>query len=64
MVGNKRNPKGMGSFTENPDGSITHRKHVGYKSDGHRKVITVTASSKSACIKEMKRTDLERTGRA
>lgn len=55
MVGNKRNPKGMGSFTENPDGSITHRKHVGYKSDGHRKVITVTASSKSACIKEMKR---------
>lgn len=55
MVENKRNPKGMGSFTENPDGSITHRKHVGYKSDGHRKVITVTASSKSACIKEMKR---------
>lgn len=55
MAENKRNPKGMGSFTENPDGSITHRKHVGYKSDGHRKVITVTASSKSACIKEMKR---------
>lgn len=55
MVESKRNPKGMGSFTENPDGTITHRKHVGYKADGHRKVITVTASSKSACIKEMKR---------
>ena len=55
MTENKRNPKGMGSFTENSDGTITHRKHVGYKADGHRKIITVTSSSKSACIKEMKR---------
>lgn len=54
MAEKKRNPKGMGSFIENADGTITHRKSVGYKSDGHRKVITVTAASKSACIKEMK----------
>lgn len=54
MTEKKRNPKGMGSFTENADGTITHRKSVGYKPDGHRKVITVTAASKSACIKEMK----------
>jgi len=51
---NKRNPKGIGSFKENADGTITHRKCVGYKADGKRKTITVTASSKSACIKQMK----------
>lgn len=50
----KRNAHGMGSFTENPNGSVTHRKSVGYKANGNRKVITVTASSKSACIKKMK----------
>lgn len=54
MKNGKRNPKGMGSFTINPDGTVTHRKSVGYKPDGHRKIITVTAPNKSACIKEMK----------
>ena len=44
----------LGSFTSNPNGTITHRKYVGYKKDGNRKIITVTAANKSACIKEMK----------
>lgn len=56
---NQRNPKGAGSFKQNPDGSVTHRKCVGYKSDGNRKVLTVTASSKSACLREMKRKQAE-----
>ena len=54
METKKRNPKGMGSFTKNPNGTITHRKSVGYKADGYRKILTVTAPNKSACIKEMK----------
>lgn len=54
MTNRKRNPKGMGTFIENPDGTVTHRKSVGYKEDGNRKVITVTSTSKSACIKLMK----------
>lgn len=51
----KRNAKGAGSFTINPDGSVTHRKSVGYKSNGQRKILTVTAATKSACIREMKK---------
>ncbi len=50
-----RNAKGEGSFTTNPDGSITHRKSVGYKSNGRRKVLTVTAATKAACIREMRK---------
>lgn len=59
MKEKKRNPKGMGSFTENKDGTITHRKCVGYKEDGNRKTLTVTANSKSACIKKMKEKEAE-----
>ena len=55
MTDKKRNAKGRGSFTKNPDGTVPHRKSVGYKPDGHRKVITVTAANESACIKEMKK---------
>lgn len=51
----KRNAKGEGSFTVNPNGSVTHRKCVGYKDNGQRKVFTVTAKTKSACIREMKK---------
>ena len=50
----KRNPKGQGSFTENPDGTITYRKGVGNKSDGKRKTLTVTAANRTMCIKLMK----------
>lgn len=51
----KRNAKGEGSFKENADGTITHRKCIGYKSDGNRKTITVTEKTKAACIREMKK---------
>lgn len=54
-IENKRNVKGEGNFKENNNGTFTHRKHVGYKADGNRKIITVTAKSKSACIKEMRK---------
>lgn len=55
----KRNAKGEGSFLLNADGSITHRKSVGYKENGRRKVLTVTAATKSACIREMKKKETE-----
>ena len=55
----KRNAKGEGSFKVNPDGTVTHRKSVGYKASGQRKILTVTASNKSACIKEMKKKEAE-----
>lgn len=54
-----RNAKGMGSFSKNPDGTITHRKGVGYKPDGKRKTLTVTESSKAACIRAMKKKEEE-----
>lgn len=54
-----RNAKGEGSFKENPDGTITHRKSVGYKADGNRKILTVTADTKAACIREMKKKELK-----
>ena len=50
----KRNAKGEGSFTFNKDGTVTHRKDVGRKANGRRKILTVTASSKSACLKAMR----------
>lgn len=55
MSERKRNAKGEGSFTQNADGTVTHRKSVGFKPNGRRKVFTVTAKTKSACIKEMKK---------
>ena len=51
----KRNAKGIGSFKQNADGTVTHRKSVGFKPNGRRKVFTVTAKTKSACIKEMRK---------
>lgn len=55
----QRNAKGEGSFVTNPDGTVTHRKGVGYKPDGKRKTITVTAPTKAACIREMKKKEAE-----
>lgn len=55
----KRNAKGEGSFKLNADGTVTHRKSVGYKADGGRKVLTVTAPNKAACIREMKKKENE-----
>lgn len=51
----QRNIKGEGSFTNNADGTVTHRKSVGYKANGNMKVLTVTAGTKAACIREMKK---------
>lgn len=59
MANATRATKGEGSFKCNSDGSYTHRKSCGYKSDGKRKVLTVTAQTKSACIKEMKKKEAE-----
>lgn len=55
----RRNAKGEGSFTSNADGTVTHRKSVGYKENGRRKVLTVTAATKTACIREMKKKEAE-----
>lgn len=55
MEEKKRNAKGEGSFTVNANKTVTHRKVVGYKSNGKRKVITVTADTKTACLKEMRK---------
>ena len=54
-----RNAKGQGSFRENEDGSVTYRKGVGLKADGKRKTLTVTAPTKTACIKMMKQKEAE-----
>ena len=50
-----RAAKGEGSFAYNPDGTVTHRKSVGRKTNGKRKILTVTAQTKTACIREMKK---------
>ncbi len=55
----RRNVKGGGSFKENLDGTVTHRRCVGYLPNGNRKVLTVTASSRAMCIKEMKKKEAE-----
>lgn len=59
MTKTTRAAKGEGSFKQNSDGSYTHRKSCGYKADGNRKILTVTAQTKSACIREMKRKEAE-----
>lgn len=59
MENQKRNAKGEGSFKTNANGTITHRKHVGYKTNGARKILTVTANNKSACIREMRKMEKE-----
>lgn len=55
----KRNAKGEGSFIFNLDGTVTHRKSVGYKSNGQRKVLTVTAATKASCLKLMRKKEAE-----
>lgn len=59
MGTNGRNAKGEGSFRKNSNGTFTHRKSVGYKADGGRKVLTVTAPTKTACIREMRKKEAE-----
>lgn len=54
MKEGKRNVKGQGHFEILDDGKWRLRKSVGVKTDGKRKVLTVTANSKSTCIKLMK----------
>lgn len=49
-----RNAKGTGSFTKNPNGSVTFRKSVGYQDNGKRKVLCVTAKSREAAIMKMR----------
>lgn len=58
MSEKKRNAKGEGSFIYNADGTVTHRKSVGYKTNGNRKVLTVTAANKAACLREMKQKEM------
>ena len=55
----KRNPKGMGYFKENPNGTVTYQKCMGFLPSGGRRIFTVTASSKSECIKMMRKRELE-----
>jgi len=54
-----RNPKGMGNFTKNENGTITYRKSVGYQDNGKRKVLCATAASKEAAIKKMREKEKE-----
>ncbi len=49
-----RNANGQGCFVDLDNGRILYRKSAGTTSDGKRKVLTVRASSKAACIKLMK----------
>lgn len=58
-MSDKRSAKGAGSFHTNSDGAVTHRKSVGYKANGNRKILTVTAATKAACIREMKKKEAE-----
>ena len=55
----ERNAKGQGTFYENKDGTVTYRKGVGLKPDGKRKTLTVTASTKAACIRIMKQKEAD-----
>ncbi len=50
----KRGVKGLGSFKDNPDGTVTYRKGVGLKDDGKRKTLTVTAQNRVVCMRLMK----------
>lgn len=55
----KRNPKGAGWFKDNPNGTVTHSKSVGFLPNGTRRVLTVTASSRAECIRKMRKKELE-----
>ena len=58
-MGTVRNPKGMGNFTINDKGKVVYRKSVGYQDSGKRKVLCVTANSKSDAIKKMRKKEKE-----
>ena len=53
MKERRRAVKGTGHWRET-EGGFIFRKSVGYKADGHRKVLTVSAKTKTAAIKLMK----------
>ena len=48
------NARGQGCFVLRADGSYLYRKSAGNKADGKRKILSVVAKSKSACIQRMK----------
>ena len=50
----KRNPNGQGNFTILDNNKVRMRKQCGYQANGRPKILTVTADSKSACIRAMK----------
>lgn len=54
MSKRKRRAKGTGSFIKQNDGTILHRKSVGYTDKGTRKVLTVRGPTEAACVKLMK----------
>lgn len=49
----------MGNFTINKNGKVVYRKSVGYQDSGKRKVLCVTANSKSEAIKKMRQKEKE-----
>lgn len=55
----ERKVKGEGSYTKNKNGTVTHRKSVGYQDNGKRKVLCVTASSMEAAKKKMREKEKE-----
>ena len=55
----KRNAKGQGCFVDMQDGTILYRKGVGLNAFGKRKVLTVRAASKAACLRLMKEKEEE-----
>lgn len=61
MEKKKRNAKGEGHYKHNQNGTVTLRKSVGFQ-DGKkktRKILTVTAPNKAACIRMMKKKEAE-----
>ena len=58
-MGVSRNPKGMGNFIQNANGTVTYRKSVGYQENGKRKVLCVTAENKTVALKKMREKEKE-----
>lgn len=51
----KRKPNGSGTFVTLKSGNIQLRKRVGLDSNNKQKILTVTASTKTECLKLMKK---------
>lgn len=51
----KRNPNGSGTFVTLGSGKYQYRKRVGLDSNNKQKILTVTAATKSECMKLMKK---------